>query len=553
MPTLASLASLEPDTPSQSDEDQHTINGMDEAPKKLPVTGTAPQVEDARVADMLEGKGDIYAVAVRALLEKQWFPAVRACLAMLVTCFVQVTLLALLLQAASNNVTAIKAFDTDLFKVQLNAMQLQLCGVQYSSRPNQQSLLAGNGSSLGFANCSCLLHAVANITPPAGSNCSSSASLWLADAVQTAYNHDASMAFDLNDYLGVRQLKRPPTDSDDPHQLLLLMLLSFGVMGIFVLLEAIKATQLSYAVAVCGTFIRLEFLQPRHRNAAVKKFCNPYRSSVAFCAPLLQMAVAVLALCTAGIVLGTTEYASNKLQLILNTVAVAFVVEIDDKVGEVLSWILESRENISDVQASPIVQAPTRQTYTGCQQIQWACQKWVIVWPTMALVFLAQWYAYSVFQSAQRAQTGLPTNMSVGNMLLGLVLGAFMLVLLYDHPYVVPQTDDWLQPYCDLEGWRRRRYTCTCGAPGTCHSFSCCMSRLLWLLSCIYTYIYKFIYTYIHTSVYMYTCLYIEPCAGCIPEPGLRYQARFIRCVWTTYLLLTTAYVFYGRLFVSEP
>jgi hypothetical protein len=425
---------------------------------------------------VLSADGDIYALAVKALRECKFNTAAHACASMLVACFFQLALLLLLLQAASMDSTAILPSETDMMQVQVKVLQIQLCMVQYSlekvaSASGDDVIHAEANSYLerryvdsievpGIKDCACLL---GNTTGPVmlglQADCDMRAGFpWVSDTVATGiarrktWVNASSASVVLQQLPGVTQL-------DEALQVLLIMALAMGVLGLFVLREAAKAVQLSYVVALMGGFIPAEFVNPNERRVGHSPgLLSGWRLAVAFCAPVLQMTVSVVAFCTAGSLLPLAEFLDDKTQFIINSVALAFILEVDDKAGDLLGSIIRSRAPYKQLacvsqgeDGGSFNTEPRLQKLSRKDRALWLVQRVSMTGAICVLVLGPQWY---VLACAARIDFGSELESNVGFKLgyaaQGLLVAVLLGVLLINFPYMVSHTDQGLESVCKL-------------------------------------------------------------------------------------------------------
>ena len=375
------------------------------------------------------------------------------------------TLLALLLQASLSGSTAVEASDTDLMEIQLKLMQLALCGMQQYMQDRLE--LPANGTlpealhAPGLENCSCLAPPITEGGPSNESNCTTGGYSWVGDVVNAAYRDNTTWPYNISSTtVGLSELPNLPSGRD-ADLLLLIMILSMTVLAVFIIREAVQAMQLSYALALYGNFLPIEFSKPEDREIVVVGFCSCWRLAIAYCMPLFQMSVAVVALVTAAVTLTSQDFVNDKMQFIINSVALAFIVEVDDMAGDVLSWTIRtySMESMLDpFPASRHSVAARPETHLGkCERALWLFQKIFAVCCIAFMPVIAQWGGYQAFIHVAKVSGPDMFTSRGGPLLMGGVMGLYMAFLLAEQPYIVPQHDAGLRSVFSAEGIRSLR------------------------------------------------------------------------------------------------
>jgi hypothetical protein len=298
------------------------------------------------------------------------------------TFVIQVVLVALLLAAAKSGSTNTTAAADGLQQLQLKIMQLQLCGLMGYV---EQMLPAANVSNvsqpLGMSSCSCLLasQGISAGSAANSSNCSAS-SFWFADQLQqVAHNSSQILAYVLPPELAT-QLEAASNRATLARDLELaaLIMLVVIVVGFYVTREVVDALSLAYIVAATIGIVPVQWIRPEHRNGEVRTLLRHpefgWRKYIAYSIPLFQIVMTVLAFCTACELLMLPAIFSDRVQLVLNGVALVFVLEIDDKLGDAASMLDLAGNEAANIPYVPIA----CHTWHDCKGLHVA--RWVWAW-----------------------------------------------------------------------------------------------------------------------------------------------------------------------------
>jgi hypothetical protein len=127
----------------------------------------------------------------------------------------------------------------------------------------------------------------------------------------------------------------------------LVTLLALCVLALYVLQEARCACKLGYMVAVYGGFIPGCWLLPEHDSAEQKAakqliiqtelHASPGRAFVAALVPLVQLLVSLLCFVCGAWVMATFKTA-DVAGILINSVGIVFILELDEKFGDLFSW-----------------------------------------------------------------------------------------------------------------------------------------------------------------------------------------------------------------------
>ncbi|KAF6265235.1 hypothetical protein COO60DRAFT_1623914 [Scenedesmus sp. NREL 46B-D3] len=127
----------------------------------------------------------------------------------------------------------------------------------------------------------------------------------------------------------------------------LVTLLALCVLALYVLQEARCACKLGYMVAVYGCFMPGCWLLPEHNSAEVRANkqlviqselqASPGKAIVAAMVPLVQLLVALLCFVCGAWVMATFKTA-DVAGILINSVGIVFILELDDKFGDLFNW-----------------------------------------------------------------------------------------------------------------------------------------------------------------------------------------------------------------------
>jgi hypothetical protein len=134
--------------------------------------------------------------------------------------------------------------------------------------------------------------------------------------------------------LAVKQLMPPSVVTDIPA--LLVNLLALVAIAVFVHDEVRRAVTFSHtAAAVSG--ILPYFYSTKSTKALNKAHLHWSLTVVLLCAPVFQLFTALMVLLSASLLSLTQENQASSIQVVLNSVALGFVLESDNKVGQMIA------------------------------------------------------------------------------------------------------------------------------------------------------------------------------------------------------------------------
>jgi hypothetical protein len=115
--------------------------------------------------------------------------------------------------------------------------------------------------------------------------------------------------------------------------------LAMCTLALYVMHEACSACELAYLVAVCGGFVPDSWVRPQHHGIRVRTALrtSTARAGAAACMPILQVLVSGMAYACGVLLMAAMQFSTDVVQIIVNSVALVFVLELDDKFGELLS------------------------------------------------------------------------------------------------------------------------------------------------------------------------------------------------------------------------
>jgi hypothetical protein len=127
----------------------------------------------------------------------------------------------------------------------------------------------------------------------------------------------------------------------------LVTLLALCVLALYVLQEARCACKLGYMVAVYGGFIPGCWLLPEHNSATqstskhvvikTKLHASPGKAFVAALVPLVQLLLSLLCFVCGAWVMATFKTA-DVAGILIDSVGIVFILELDEKFGDLFSW-----------------------------------------------------------------------------------------------------------------------------------------------------------------------------------------------------------------------
>lgn len=167
----------------------------------------------------------------------------------------------------------------------------------------------------------------------------------------------------------------------------LVTLLALCVLALYVLQEARCACKLGYMVAVYGGFMPGCWLLPEHDSAeqtAAKQLmiqtelhASPGRAFVAALVPLVQLLVSLLCFACGAWVMATFKTA-DVAGILINSVGIVFILELDEKFGDLFSW----GEATAACAGSCVAVARAR----GCRAAWGAAYRWLLLFVMACIV-----------------------------------------------------------------------------------------------------------------------------------------------------------------------
>jgi hypothetical protein len=186
------------------------------------------------------------------------------------------------------------------------------------------------------------------------------------------------IALSAGDVFPTKRVLQLPDHIDKGVAVFLVTLLALCVLALYVLQEARCACKLGYAVAVYGGFIPGCWLLPKHGSTDVSKQlvihtelqASHVRASVAALVPVVQLVVSLLCFVCGAWVMATFKTA-DVAGILINSVGIAFVLELDEKFGDLFSW----DESTAAAAGSCVAVVRAR----GCRAAWGAAYRWLLL------------------------------------------------------------------------------------------------------------------------------------------------------------------------------
>lgn len=377
---------------------------------------------------------DVYTVAVQSLMQgwKIW-DRVVAWLAVIFTLFVQVTLLGLLIYVAEGGTepglrVAHLTSDADLMRAQFQVVQLQMCQLAGAVVP----IAHVNMTAMGLDNCTELFQAPLTTRH------------WTVSEIHAALANDTPRLPYMPDSL-LTSLLPPKASGSDQLMLFFVLLLAVTVLALFVMNEAQHAAHLAHMLALCAGIVPYAFWPKRYAGVRVmiKSEAASWVCFLCILAPILQTAVAIVVLIAASILLTKKQAVGDA---ILSAVALTWVLDVDNKVGEICAWPGKhfAAANTKTVEsASPGVKAlwgfrllqlffATSILYLALLA-QWSVAHIYHAYDEQQRAYVASWY--NAYQNSLSGQDTHQNSLHTRLYLLGIISPAcFLIVLFHRHP-----------------------------------------------------------------------------------------------------------------------
>jgi hypothetical protein len=215
---------------------------------------------------------------------------------------------------------------------QFTSVQLQLCSMlQYMQQlPGLNTSNSSAPAALG--NCGCVLASynmsgAAGVDNASAGNCSSTVSGWSSNSTPAVLQSNP------------KSTTAKSEAREQMYEATFLVLLVLVVVQCYALREFVEAVALWKAICVYAGTTSAEALDAAGCTVHTwfQHPCSKARLMFACTVPWLQVTTAVLAFCSAAILITLPTSYMDKVQLVLNGVAIVFVLEVDDKVGDALS------------------------------------------------------------------------------------------------------------------------------------------------------------------------------------------------------------------------
>jgi hypothetical protein len=353
---------------------------------------THEATQQRATVDLLE-RGSVYHLTAKMLSQGKRGDTLMTVTVMLMTFLVQVLLMVLLLRAAQSGKTAIGTDPSDIQQRHIRAVQVQLCSMlgilqQLTHNTSNTTLTA----PAALSNCGCVLAHEGLLELAGGTNsseemnnsCNNFMSGWSTNFTLKALGTRNSVA---------SQRQQAPREL--AFEVAAFVVFVLVVVQCYTLREACEACVLWYAV---GAYAGSKYVDKAYDGAKVYSwFRDPrgkVRKLIACCIPWLQLTTAVLAFCTAAALLVLPDIFSDKVQLVLNGVAVVFILEVDDKVGDVV--LLMTEQQPTRHPGVPSVYLISDVNLISASPCSWILDLLMIVSPFGVMFFCQGWYVSDV-------------------------------------------------------------------------------------------------------------------------------------------------------------
>ena len=331
---------------------------------------------------LFEDTGDsVYALSIKCLSDGTH--RASALISLGTSVLLQLVLAGLVLYYAQNKEnlnTNLQCSESDNLQMQLKVMQLQICSMEVAIQ--KFAAMQTNLTVFEFTRC-------ADVMAELKSNATNS-----SVPVKCSALSPSAQATDIADFCKPALMQGLPCSlrtelklAGTWERVMLLCVATFSllVLGLFVTIELLEACELVYILCVLhGWFLPKWAGLEEARQAAPLKVRTWLRSSrwtFVLCqfVPALQIGVGCLVYAAGLVLLRHMEFTTNLLQIIVNSVALAFIIEVDNKMGDLLAWYLKKS---SRWEQSHPRQAPLEDL--TCTDSGW---KQVYVWAFLLLSF----------------------------------------------------------------------------------------------------------------------------------------------------------------------
>jgi hypothetical protein len=171
-----------------------------------------------------------------------------------------------------------------------------------------------------------------------------------------------------------------PTHIEGGIAVFLVTLLALCVLALYVLQEARCACKLAYMAAIYSGFMPGCWLLPEHDSEqvtsdqqlmiATELQASPGRSFVAAVVPVVQLLVSLLCFVCGAWVVATFKTA-DVAGILINSVGIAFILELDEKFGDLFSW----GESTAAAAGGRVAVVQAR----GCRAAWGAAYRWLLL------------------------------------------------------------------------------------------------------------------------------------------------------------------------------
>jgi hypothetical protein len=214
---------------------------------------------------------------------------------------------------------------------------------------------------------------------------------WTVSEIQAALTNDTPRLPYMPDSL-LTSLLPPKPSGSDLLNLYFVLLLAVTVLAFFVMNEAQHAAQFAYMLAMCAGIVPDAFWPRRYVNVEVMVKSSVASGVCFICllAPLLQIGVAIVVLIAASILLTKTQAIGDA---ILSAVALTWVLDVDNKVGEICAW-----------PGRHFAAANTDSIRSHRPQVSWGFNLLQLLFATaiLFLALLAQWSVAHIYHAYDR-------------------------------------------------------------------------------------------------------------------------------------------------------
>jgi hypothetical protein len=159
---------------------------------------------------------------------------------------------------------------------------------------------------------------------------------------------------------------------------LVVNLITLLAIAVFVHDEVRRAVNLCHTAAVVAGILPV-FYTTGKTQGLIKSTLHWLLCIVVLCAPVLQMITALLVLLSASVLSITQEMQASSIQVVLNSVALGFVLEIDNRVGHMIAaqqqqWVLNGTASVNSFMLSTCLPVSRLRSFMVMYILQlWDC------------------------------------------------------------------------------------------------------------------------------------------------------------------------------------